>query len=511
MYRWALRSTACLGILIGFAFFTLSCGKVTSSVGFGSTTGTGYVFIGDAPPAGSSILKFQITLSNATLCPTVGSGGECQGTSPVSLLSAPVTIELKQLELGSAFLSKNTFATGTYAGVKLTFSNPVVKVLNTDGTIQELNGTSLPLSPVSVTPTFSTPLTVTADNIFSFVLDLDVNNSIQSSNGAITGIAPAVSLVPLSVAASQPVTDLQDTAGVVAGLTKTCPTGSFSLVDSKTGISIASIQFDGTSAFDTGLSCDTLANNQVIEADLVLQAQSQQAVQFFANRLELLNLSTDQTLRGAIVKVNAFDQVNHKYSFVLLVQEARNVAAFTDGALVTVNIDPTKAVFSIDQGTLTVDPTLFASGTDLLAGQNVEIILQNGSVVNGTNNNCAAISDACSAGALTIRLMKDNLTASVQGTKTPNFTLTSLPSVFGTFTLLRPLSADCQDCSISTAIVTTSNQTAFEGGLTSFSDLQIGYAVTVRGLLFKNGFKGPGPIGNGSPTLVASKVRLMTP
>jgi len=383
-------------------------------------------------------------------------------------------------------------------------------VLNTDGTLQELKGTSLPLSLTSVTPTFQSVLTVTENGNFSFLLDLDINNSIQSSGGAITGIAPAVSLVSLPVTVSQPVVELEDTRGTVAGLTKTCPAGSFTLTDSMTGISIASVQFDGTSGFDTGLGCDTLVNNQIIEADLELQPPSQQTVQFFAKRLELLNLNTDQTLGGVIVQVNPFDQVNNKYKFVLLVQDEQNVAGFSDGALVTVNIDPTQAVFAIDSGTLTVDPALFASSTDLMAGQIVEINVRSASVVNGTNN-CAAISDACAAGAQQIRLMKGNVTAQVSGTSAPNFNLSGLPSIFGTFTLLRQLSADCQNCSISSALVATSSQTAFEGGLTSFSNLQIGYTVTVRGLLFKNGFQGPGPIGNGSPTLVAGKVRLVAP
>ena len=47
--------------------------------------------------------------------------------------------------------------------------------------------------------------------------------------------------------------------------------------------------------------------------------------------------------------------------------------------------------------------------------------------------------------------------------------------------------------------------------LTGFSGMQVGDTVSVRGLLTKNGFSGPGPIGDGSPTLVAGKVRLVAP
>ncbi len=505
-----LRGAAFLGVCFAIVIFSLSCGSGSGGGGFKTGSGTGYVFIGDAPVPGSSILKFQITLSSATLCQTVGSSGECQGSSPVELLSAPVTIELSQLELRSTFLSSPSVAVGTFAGVKLVFSNPELKVLNTDGTIQELKGVNLPLSPTSVSPTFQSTVNVTDNSVFSFLIDLDINGSIQSSSGSITGIAPSVSLVKLPVTAQQTVEDLDDLNGTVGNLNKTCPSGSFDILDLMTGISIANVHFDGTSTFNTGLTCDTLVNGQTVETDLEFQAQSLPTVQLFANRLDLLNTPGDQTLEGVTVQVNPLDQVKNRYQFVLLVQEAQTVTALTDGALVTVNIDPTKAVFGINPGTLTVDPAGFAASTDLLAGQSVRVSMQSGSVTIGTNN-CAAISDGCEVGAQSITLTKGDVTAQVSGTSQPNFTLTALPSIFGTLTLLRPLSADCQNCSIASALVATSTLTAFEGGLTSFTDLQIGNTVTVRGLLFKNGFQGPGPIGNGSPTLVASKVRLVAP
>jgi hypothetical protein len=97
----------------------------------------------------------------------------------------------------------------------------------------------------------------------------------------------------------------------------------------------------------------------------------------------------------------------------------------------------------------------------------------------------------------------------VAGTATPNITLSSLPSLLGTSTLLRPLSADCQNCSIASITVVTSAQTEFEGLAGGSTGLQVGQTVAVRGLLIKNAFQGPGPIGSGSPQLVAEKVRLV--
>lgn len=118
------------------------------------------MFIGDAPPAGSMILKSELTLSSATLCRQVSDAGECQGTLQVSLLSQPVEIELEQLQLQSAFLSLRSVTAGTYQGVRLTFASPELKLLQTNGTVLELESPGLPLSPATVTPKFPTAVTV---------------------------------------------------------------------------------------------------------------------------------------------------------------------------------------------------------------------------------------------------------------------------------------------------------------------------------------------------------------
>jgi hypothetical protein len=508
----AYLRASCAVMVLGMALWATSCSN-GGAPGFPvqPASGTGYVFIGDAPPPGTSILKFEITLSGATLCPTVGSGGECAGSPQVQLLTTPVTIEMTRLQLQSAFLSLKSVAAGTYGGVRLTFSNPEIKVMNLDGSVSTLEGVDLPLNPTSVTPTFSGGLTVGADTNFGLLIDLNVLESIQSSGGVITGIAPVVSLTNLPVTVGQTVEELEDTKGRVSNLNKTCPSGSFTLNDSMTGLPIASLRFDSTTEFDDDLTCEILANDQIVEADIVLRSDSLTSVQFFAKKLELANPADEPSLEGLIVQVNPFDDANNRYQLVLLVHEAENISGIGNGAFVTVNINPDTALFRVDADSLPVESSAFASGADLLAGQSVEVDVLSGSVVVGTNN-CAAVEDGCVAGAEKIKLKKGSITANVQGTSQPNFTLTTLPSIFGTLTLMRRLSADCENCSIANITVVTSDQTKFEGLPGDFSGLQVGQTVTVRGLLIKNGFLGPGPIGSGSPQLVAGKVRLqMTP
>ena len=509
-YLGTRRGTG-LALVLASALLALSCGSGGTPANLiGPGQGTTYAFIGDAPPAGSSILRFEVTLSRAELCPSVTTAGECQGT-PVTLVSSPVDIALDQLQLASAFLSLTNVSAGTYGGVRLTFSNPQLKLLLADGAVQELEGADLPLSPTTVTPAFANALNVATGAKASFLIDINVQDSIQTSQGVVTGIAPVVSLVQLSGTATQPVEVLTDTTGAVSSLSKTCPTGKFTLTDSMTGLAVASVQFDSTTAFDEGLTCDTLADNQVVEADIELRSPTQQTAQFFAKKIDLLSESGDEGLEGVVFQVNTPTQPANISQFVLLVNHEQNLSSLTAGNFVTINADPTKVVFSIETTNLLVDSSAFASGADLFAGQTVDVAITSGSLVTA-DAGCANVSDNCTASAATLRLKKSTMTARVGGITAPNLTVDTLPSLFGSFSVstFRPLSADCQSCALESITVVTSGQTEFEDALGGFSAIQVGDNVTVRGLLIKNGFTGPGPVPLGSPQLVAAKVRRLT-
>lgn len=496
----ARRKLVVVILSFGLAVVNLSCnGGGTAHSPWSTPTGNAYVFIADAPPSGTTILKFEVTLSDATLCPTVGAAGECLGLPQVSLLSDPVDIDLGQLQMQSAFLSLRTVAAGTYAGVKLTFANPELKLLRADGSLQELKAPTLQLNPAVVTPTFTNPLSVAGDSNVAFVVDFNIPDSIQSSVTTITSISPVVKLVELSATAQQPLEEMKDASGKVSNLTKTCPTGSFTLIDSLTGLAIANISFDSTTGFG-GLSCDTLANDQIVETDVELRSPTRQPAQFFAKEIDLVNPAGGAGMEGVVFQVNSLSQ------FVLLVNREENLPNLPNGSFVTVTADPSNVQFAIDIGDLPVDPSVFASGTDLLAGQTLEVDLTEGSMVVAATG-CATIADNCTASADRLKLKKGTFTGRVAATSIPNVTLDTLPSIFGSATVPRPLSTDCQSCAITSVQVTTSDKTEFENGLTGVADLIVNNTATVRGLLVKNGFTGPGPISTSSPELVAERVR----
>ena len=505
MRRLPFSTMLYASVILVVGLLGASCGSYSappSGGGYQSAQGTGFTFIGDAPPVGTSILKFEITLSNATLCPTVGAAGECTGSPQVSLLSAPVTIEMTQLQLQSAFLSLKTVAAGSFAGVRLTFSNPELKLLLPNGTIQELEGVNLPLSPNAVTPTFPSAITVSDKTNFGFLIDFNAQDSIQSVGGAVTGIAPVVSLVPQTFSAQQPVEEMEDVTGTLSNVNKTCPSGSVTFTDSLSGLPISSVQFDSTTEFDDGASCDTLANGQVVEADIELRSQNASTAVFFAKKIELVNEPGEKGIEGTILEVNTASK------FVVLVDHNSGIAGFTSGALVTASFDPQNVQFRVESNDFSSLPS-FALGADLLTGQKVELDVV--SSVVGTNS-CAAVEDNCTATVDKVKLKKSTFTAQVgQTIVNPDFALVTLPSIFGTplpAQVFRPLSADCQSCLIESLTVRTAAATQFEDLPGGFSSLTTGSTVTVRGLLFKDVFQGPVPTG--TPLLVAEKVRLVT-
>lgn len=161
----------------------------------------------------------------------------------------------------------------------------------------------------------------------------------------------------------------------------------------------------------------------------------------------------------------------------------------------------------MDAGDLPVVITDFDTGSDLLAGQTLKLDVSAASLFMATTG-CKTVADLCTADADSLRLKQTTLGGRVAGAVDPEFTLDTLPSILGTASFLRPLSADCQLCSVGSVDVLTSSATAFGSGLANASSLAINDIVEVRGLLIKSGFAGPGPISGFPPTLVATQVRL---
>ena len=77
----------------------------------------------DAPPAGVTVLSFEVSINSAVLNP-----------GNVQLITNPQRIEVKQLETDSAFLSTMNVPAGTYQSITVNVTNPELTVMNNSGT-----------------------------------------------------------------------------------------------------------------------------------------------------------------------------------------------------------------------------------------------------------------------------------------------------------------------------------------------------------------------------------------
>src|SRR5713101_4932825 len=83
--------------------------------------------IRDNPPAGVSVLSFEINVTGATLQPSDAS------KAAVPLVTRPITVELTQWETEKALINALNAPQDSYSSISLTFANPELTILNQTG------------------------------------------------------------------------------------------------------------------------------------------------------------------------------------------------------------------------------------------------------------------------------------------------------------------------------------------------------------------------------------------
>src|SRR5579859_121771 len=433
--------------------------------------------IRDNPPAGVSVLSFEINVTGANLQPS-------DTTKPaVSLVSSPIEVELTQLETEKALLNAVNAPADTYSSISLTFANPELTILNqsgqpiTMGTQTCLNGQVCEFKPSlnqsSVTVSSAPfPVSISAANPIGLVVDFDLNSSIQNN----LSVTPAITLAAV---AAQPMNgnqsemEIEDIEGV-KGVVKTVTSTDFTIQDSTSGQTFT-INVDSNTKFED-FNCAANPNNlscvqvgQVVEVEHLLVIDNGTLL---ASAVQLDEDVNQEELEGIIVAVNA---ANNQFQMVVE-DEAPAVSGVNVGNSVTISIN-TPAQFAIDSDGLgggIPSGTSFASVNDLLVGQQVKVLT-------------LAVSSSIAGTTVTtdlVTLHTSQLAGTVASVNAPSFTVNNLPSLF---------TAN----GINQVQVQTSSGTEFEN-ISSVSSLATGTKVVLRGLLFKTA---------GDPILVAKKVR----
>ncbi len=195
------KAIFCLfGSALAFSLLT-SCSSNTISTGGGGGSAENVpvsLTITDDPPAGVSVLFFQVSLTAASLQPATGSA--------VSLINNPIPIDVTQLQALSAFLNTANVPAGPYNSLNLTFANPQLVIYNTSDT--SIASTCAVGSVCQLTPTLDNsatiniasgpfPVTVAANTPLGFLIDFHLNTIIQSDLTVNLSAANGITLAQL--------------------------------------------------------------------------------------------------------------------------------------------------------------------------------------------------------------------------------------------------------------------------------------------------------------------------
>jgi len=279
-----------VALLLGLTLVGMGCGSSNSTQTSKSNTQASVFVTGEDAPA-SSVVGFNVTINSVTLN---------NGSSSVSAISSPEAVDFARLMGLRTLLGFNAISQGTYDSVTFTFenSNPAPVISYVDMTtnppsVKTLTGS---FSQTTVTVPFPTgsPLVVDASGLAGLHIDFDIEDSLATSGGQITGtINPVINVA--AVSASDEVGEITDFTGNVVSTSSS--TNSFSM-QGPYGMP-RTIDVNSSTQYNGSNSLGTLTTNAIVSVIGTMQADGS----ILAKYVELI--TTDQAfISGRILAVN---------------------------------------------------------------------------------------------------------------------------------------------------------------------------------------------------------------
>jgi hypothetical protein len=436
------------------------------------------ISIGDTPPSGVAVLFFEAQITGASLQPADAS------KPPVAALSTPVEVEFGHLQTDTAFLSLANVAPDTYKSMTLTFGSATLTIVNHSGAAI---GTCANNAVCEITPSFSSstasistapfPITITADSVVGIRLDFNVDSSVQPD----LSINPTVTVKQLTQRKhdedDKEIEEVDEVDGQVTAVSGT----QFTLMNERSGQSFAIMvnssttfqDFDrvGCTANPEDITC--VKTGQVLNVDLGENGMGT----MLAKRVELEEDANKRALKGTITSVDSATQFH-----LVVFNEEPPISGITEGSSVVVTIDA-NATFQLgleelgEHGGFSIGGLSFASGADLLVGQDVQIRPETVSSSGGVTTVTTAL----------VRLWPSQITGKVASVNSD-----------GTFALtgLSPLFSGATPPITTIHVVTLSELLLLD--FPGSSSPAVGSTVSVKGLLFNT---------TSTPTLVTRTLR----
>jgi Domain of unknown function (DUF4382) len=462
----------------------------------------------DDPPAGVSVLFFQVSLTAASLVPASGSS--------VSLLSnnTPIQIDVTQLQALSAFLSTANVTAGTYNSLSLTFANPDLVIFNQSDT--SIASTCAVGSVCQLTPTIDDssstvslssspfPVTVSTRSPLGLLIDFHLNTVIQSDLSVNLGVANGVTVSELPSAPTSPqfgfltgtvgtvsASDQQFTLQTAWGRTFTIDTTSSTTFD----------DFPTSACMTAGLGC--LAQGQVVQVQISSVASGGVLT---ASQVTYEQQATAVTVEGTIIKVvppGSGSSGSQQVIDLILHNNPSNNPGFPLGGEAAVTV-ASNATYSIDANGFTLPSGLsFTGSSDLTTGQNVTVTEEPGTLSNqggGAGSNGWGPPRSISFTGSAVELEPSQVTGMITATdsSTSSFTLGT-----GAGPFFAPWPMASQNAP-SFGVMTTSQTTYTGFSPDSFDGLATGEFISVNGWLFP-------PASSGGSSTIAAQSVVMRP
>jgi hypothetical protein len=355
------------------AFTALAgCGGAGQFGSGGQNNGNSTVVLAmmDSPPSLVTILSAEVTLTGATLSP-----------GNVSVLSAPVTVELTRLQTDVAYLGTAVkIPAGSYTSVTLTFANPSLTIENDTGAtagcadlaVCKFAPTASTMSAIVPLTSFSLASSSTTGLLIDVNLDTLLNSSLVADFNAATTVFP---FTPGGTGA--PPVGAEDIVGHVVSpnassntFTLTNAEASYALkVDSSTMF----FQFPGGATCPTPAAFSCLQANQILSVDIAMQSDGS----LLARNLVFEDAdSSDVEVEGVVTSTNA---ASDQFSMVVHTVSGTG-AGLSTGQTATIEYAVSPSPFAIDflhadnnPISLSTSGFLFSTQADLMTGQEVSI------------------------------------------------------------------------------------------------------------------------------------------
>ncbi|MDE3104675.1 MAG: DUF4382 domain-containing protein [Acidobacteriota bacterium] len=459
-----LRGASAAALLLPLAAGLFGC---SGASGTGSTnavaanTAPALVTVSDAPL--SSILSAQITISSITV--STGTSG-----TPVSVLSAPATVQLSSLGGVQEPLELTSLPYGTYTSATVTVSRAQVTYLNSSNQATTATAT---ISQPTVTISLSPALVVSSSGELHLHYAFDLAKSFDLTGSTLT-FTPSIAALAAAVNSETGGDRDMDITGSVVSVSATAITVQNG--DSGRQFTYA---INSSTTYPTGVTASSITAGSLVH----IQAQSQSDGTLLALSITPVSSASLQAGGanecgnfGIIVAVTA-DSSGNVTSFSMVPREHFGASSAT--ATVTVTLAST-TTFALPQQaqSLGLSSASFNS-SELFVGQSV--------MVTGTSTSTGSVT------AQQITLgdvgLGGTLSAVPSGTA-PNLS----------FTLTLASTTNVGLASLTSLPVTTSSATEYNQGLTAttFAALASGTSVEVDGFLLRN--------SGGSYTLYANQV-----